>query len=115
MKAQDIKDVLTVSRILGVSSDPAVVIATLIDWRDGSLGTVEVVAQQDHSVAENAAATVEAKAPAPAKAAAKAPAKAAPKGRAKPPARSGVASSEPDDSVGGEFEPSSDPSEDADF
>lgn len=101
MQAQDIEDVLTVRNIIAKPEGAAAIIAALIDWRDGSLGTVEVntgvvAPQQDHSVAENAAAAAEAKdtmqetvakinkaetkAP-PAKASAKAPAK----GRAKPP------------------------------
>jgi hypothetical protein len=91
MHTQDIKDVLTVSRILNVSSDPAVVIAALIEWRDDSLGTVETVVAEAQPEP----------APAPAKAA---PAKAAPKGRAKPPPP-------PADDDG----PSPDPSDDADF
>lgn len=107
MEAQEIKDVLTVSRILAVSSDPAVVIASLIEWRDGTLGVVEVVAAQAE-IKDKPEPPAPAKAP-PAKAA---PAKAAGKGRAKPPPSR---TSEPDDSVGGEFEASPDPSDDADF
>jgi hypothetical protein len=90
MHAQDIKDVLTVSRILNVSSDPAVVIAALIEWRDDSLGTVETAVAQAQPEPE----------PKPVKAA---PAKAT-KGRAKPPPP-------PADDDG----PSPDPSDDADF
>lgn len=111
MKAQDIKDVLQVRDIIANADGTADLIATLIDWRDGSLGTVEsVTPQQDHSAAEDAAAAAEAKAvkaPAPAKAPAKAaPAKAAGKGRAKPPPPPA------DDDDDG---PSPDPSDDADF
>lgn len=106
MNSDQIEDVLAVRTILTEGGSVAEVIARLIDWRDGTVHVHAAVVQQDHSVAEDAAARAEVKASAPAKAPpAKAPAKAAGKGRAKPPPP-------PVDDDDG---PSPDPSDDADF
>jgi hypothetical protein len=110
MESQDIKDVLALRDILAEGGSVPEVISALIAWRDGTLGMVETVAepvaQQDHSVAEEAVARAEKAAPKPAKAA---PAKAAAKGRAKPPPP-------PADDDDDTKEPLPDPSDDdADF
>lgn len=117
MNVTDIQDVLEVSQILdryaGTDITQSEAIASLLDWKNGGGGNIapapsapEPVAQQDHSVAEEAVAKVEKAAPKPAKAAA--PTKAAAKGRAKPP----PPPVDDDDSK----EPSPDPSDDdADF
>jgi hypothetical protein len=90
MHAQDVTDVLALRDIIAGANNTATLIASLIDWRDGSLAVVETaVAQAEPEPA-----------PAPTKAA---PAKAT-KGRAKPPPP-------PADDDG----PSPDPSDDADF
>lgn len=89
MNSSDIKDVLALQNILTYTKNVPELIASLIEWRDGTLGTVEPVAPQPEPTPEPELVA------APVAPPAKAPAKAS-KGRAKPPP-----ANEPDDSVTG--------------